>query len=169
MMSIPEFTHLKDNEGIHMVDISHKSPTLRSAVAESVVHLGRDAFGALITNQVAKGDVLTSAQLAGIMGAKETSRLIPLCHPVSLSGVNLSFSLDEKASAVTIQATVTCTDTTGVEMEALTAVSVAALTMYDMCKSISKAIRITNIQLISKDGGAHGNYSVYAPHKQSGD
>jgi len=166
---MPKFTHLKNNEGIQMVDISQKPPTTRTAIAESVVYLGSDAFEALIKNQVTKGDVLTTAQLAGIMGAKETSRLIPLCHPILLNGVNLSFSLDKEACTVTVQASVTTSGNTGVEMEALTAVSIASLTIYDMCKSISKAIRITDIQLISKDGGVHGNYSVYARHKQSGD
>ncbi|MCY4171355.1 MAG: cyclic pyranopterin monophosphate synthase MoaC [Bacteroidetes bacterium] len=161
-----QFSHLNGNEGVQMVDITEKTPTVRTAVAQSVVFLGSDAFRALINDEVAKGDVLTSAQLAGIMGAKETGRLIPLCHPILINSVNLSFSLDEEAFSVTIKATVNTHANTGVEMEALTAVSVASLTIYDMCKSISKAIRITNIKLISKEGGVHGSYSVSHPHKQ---
>jgi len=155
-----EFTHLKDNDGIHMVDVSLKPQSVRSAVAEGVVHLGAEAYFALIEQRIAKGNVLTTAQLAGIMGAKDTARLIPMCHPVSLDAVDLSFSFDEHAYAVKIQATVTSFGRTGVEMEALTAVSTASLSMYDMCKSISKAIRITDIRLISKEGGVHGPYSV---------
>ncbi len=124
------------------------------------MQLGVDAYAALTQKRIAKGDVLTTAQLAGIMGAKDTARLIPLCHPIPLDSVVLSFSFDEKMHAVKIQAKVTSCGRTGVEMEALTAVSIAALSIYDMCKSISKAIRITDIRLVSKDGGVHGRYSI---------
>lgn len=151
-------THLRDQGGVHMVDVSQKSPTERKAVSEGVVHLGEEAFRALVEDRVKKGDVLHTAQLAGIMGAKETARLIPLCHSIALDAVDLTFQPMENTYSIKIQCTVCSCDRTGVEMEALTAVSVAALTIYDMCKSISKAIRITDIRLISKDGGQHGHY-----------
>ncbi|MXX97908.1 MAG: cyclic pyranopterin monophosphate synthase MoaC [Rhodothermaceae bacterium] len=157
---MPEFTHLEDEGGIHMVDVSRKPSSTRSASAEGVIQLGVDAYTALTQKRIAKGDVLTTAQLAGIMGAKDTARLIPLCHPIPLDSVVLSFSFDEKTHAVKIQAKVTSCGRTGVEMEALTAVSIASLSIYDMCKSISKAIRITDIRLVSKEGGVRGRYSV---------
>lgn len=157
---MPEFTHLEDEGGIYMVDVSRKPSSMRRASAEGVVQLGIDAYTALTQKRIAKGDVLSTAQLAGIMGAKDTARLIPLCHPIPLDSVALSFSFDEKMHAVKIQAKVTSYGRTGVEMEALTAVSIASLSIYDMCKSISKAIRITDIRLVSKDGGVHGRYSV---------
>ena len=143
-----------------MVDVSKKPSSTRSASAEGIVQLGVDTYTALTQKRIAKGDVLTTAQLAGIMGAKDTARLIPLCHPIPLDSVVLSFSFDEKMHAVRIRANVTSCGRTGVEMEALTAVSIASLSIYDMCKSISKAIRITDIRLVSKDGGVHGRYSV---------
>ncbi len=143
-----------------MVDVSSKSVTERSAVAEGVVHLGSAAYVALMEQRIAKGNVLTTAQLAGIMGAKDTARLIPMCHQIPLNAVDIAFSFNAHAHTIKIQATVTSYARTGVEMEALTAVSVAALSMYDMCKSISKAIRITDIRLITKEGGKHGPYSV---------
>ncbi len=155
-----EFTHLGDKGGIHMVDVSSKPSSKRNASAEASVLLGADAYEALTQKRIAKGDVLTTAQIAGIMGAKDTARLIPLCHPISLDSVELSFLFDETIHAVKIKAEVTSCGRTGVEMEALTAVSMASLSIYDMCKSISKAIRITDIQLISKDGGVHGRYSA---------
>ena len=153
-----KFTHLRDQGGVHMVDVSQKSLSERKAVSEGTVHLGEEAFHALVEHRIGKGDVLNTAQIAGIMGAKETSRLIPLCHSIALDAVDLTFQMDENAYSIKIQATVGSCDRTGVEMEALTAVSVAALTIYDMCKSISKSIRITDIRLISKDGGLHGRY-----------
>ncbi len=155
-----KFTHLGDKGGIHMVDVSNKPSSKRNASAEASVLLGEYAYEALTQKRIAKGDVLTTAQIAGIMGAKDTARLIPLCHPISLDSVELSFLFDETTHAVKIKAEVTSCGRTGVEMEALTAVSMASLSIYDMCKSISKAIRITDIQLISKDGGVHGRYSA---------
>ena len=164
-----EFTHLGNQGGVHMVDVSSKPSSARSAVVEGVVHLGSDAYHALIEQRIVKGDVLTTAQIAGIMGAKETARLIPMCHPVQLDSVDITFSFDEHAYAVKIQATATSYGRTGVEMEALTAVSIASLAIYDMCKSISKAIRITDIRLISKEGGVHGSYSAHHVSKTSAD
>lgn len=149
-----------------MVDVSNKPSSSRSAAAEGIVELDVDAYTALTEKRITKGDVLTTAQLAGIMGAKDTSRLIPLCHPIPLDSVRLSFSFDEKMHAVKIRAKVTSCGRTGVEMEALTAVSIASLSIYDMCKSISKVMRITGIRLISKDGGVHGRYSVHDHHQK---
>lgn len=157
---MPEFTHLEDKGGVRMVDVSGKPSSKRSASAEAVIQLGVDAYTALTKKRIAKGDVFTTAQLAGIMGAKDTARLIPLCHSIPLDSVVFSFSFDENMHAVKIQSKVVSCGRTGVEMEALMAVSIASLSIYDMCKSISKAIRITDIRLVSKEGGVRGRYSV---------
>ncbi len=141
-----------------MVDVSTKQVTPRRAVAAGRVVLGGEAFQALVAGDATKGDVLTTAEVAGIMGAKETSRLVPLCHPVLLDAVDLKFELCDVDHAVDIRAETTSVGRTGVEMEALTAVAVAALTVYDMCKSFSKAIRIMDVRLISKEGGSRGPY-----------
>lgn len=136
-----------------MVDVSGKTATCRTATAQATVLLGPTAFSLLRQNQLAKGDALAVAQVAGIGGSKQTSTLIPLCHPLPLDHVSLSFELDEKQNAAIISATCRTTGRTGVEMEALTAVSVAALTVYDMCKAVSHNIIITDIKLVSKTGG----------------
>ena len=141
-----------------MVDVSGKADTLRTAVAVGSVSLGREAFERVRDNTVRKGDVLSFAQIAGSMGAKETPRLIPLCHQVQIQGVDVDLTLDEETNAVSIRAFAKSLGPTGVEMEALTAVSVAALTIYDMCKSITKDIRIEDIHLLAKTGGASGDY-----------
>lgn len=141
-----------------MVDVSGKADTLRTAVAVGRVILGREAFERVRDNTVRKGDVLAIAQIAGIMGAKETSRLIPLCHQVQIQGVDVELTLNEDAEAVDIRAFAKSIGPTGVEMEALTAVSVASLTVYDMCKSVTKDLRIDNIHLLAKTGGAGGDY-----------
>ncbi len=154
-----KLSHLDELRGVHMVDISSKPSSVRHAMAECVVELGVDAYEALTEERVAKGNVLTTAQLAGIMGAKQTSKLIPLCHSIPLDSVDLTFSFDDHASSVRVQASVASCGRTGVEMEALTAVSIASLSIYDMCKSISKEIRITGIHLVSKTGGVHAPYS----------
>lgn len=159
-----EFTHIDDESGIHMVDVSTKESSVRCASAEGTVQLGADAYAALLEKRVTKGDVLTTAQLAGIMGAKETARLIPLCHPIVLEAINVTFSFNEKMCSITVRAEATSVGRTGVEMEVLTAVSIAALAIYDMCKSISKDIRITNIHLVSKKGGARGAYHAHDSH-----
>ncbi|MBO6574260.1 MAG: cyclic pyranopterin monophosphate synthase MoaC [Rhodothermales bacterium] len=159
----PILTHLDPEGGVHMVDTSSKSDTVRTAVAEGKVLLGADAFEAVKEQRIRKGDVISTAQLAGIMGAKETSRLIPLCHAVNLRGIDVDLSLDEDTDSVTIRAFAKTVGATGVEMEALTAVSVAALTLYDMCKSVSKGIRIHDIHLVAKTGGQSGNYRKDTP------
>ncbi len=153
-----EFTHLKEGGGVHMVDISPKSESTRTAVAEGSVLLGEAAFSMVKENDIKKGDVLTIAQIAGIMGAKSTSKLIPLCHELKLTSVDLDLSLNEDNYSVDIQAFAKTKGSTGVEMEALTGVSIAALTVYDMCKSVSKNLEISGIRLLSKTGGASGDF-----------
>lgn len=141
-----------------MVDVSEKADSVRTAVAIGTVVLGREAFERVRENDIQKGDVLTTAQIAGIMGAKQTSKLIPLCHDVQIDGVDVELDFDEERSAVDIRAYTKSMGVTGVEMEALTAVSITALTIYDMAKSITKDIRITDIQLLAKTGGQSGDY-----------
>lgn len=155
-----QLTHTDPTTGrATMVDVSHKSSTQRSATATATVILGKEAFRLVHDNHVSKkGDVLTVSQLAGIMGAKHTSELIPLCHPILLSDVSVSLTLDADASSVGVWARATTVGPTGVEMEALTAASVAALTVYDMCKAASKMIEITDIRLIEKKGGKSGHW-----------
>lgn len=153
-----EFTHFNDSGRARMVDVSTKSDTLRTAVAVGRVLVNEETFHLIRTGGMKKGDVLTVAQVAGIMAAKRTSEIIPMCHPVPLSGVDIDFTLNEKDLAVEIQATTRCTGATGVEMEALTAVSAAALTIYDMCKAVQRDIVIDHIHLLAKSGGKSGDY-----------
>jgi cyclic pyranopterin phosphate synthase len=141
-----------------MVDISEKSNSVRTALASGRVILGREAYDKVAQNSIQKGDVLAVSQFAGIMGAKETSRLIPLCHPVQLSGIDVELTLDETLSGVEVRAYAKTIGATGVEMEALTAVAVSCLTIYDMCKSVSKGIVIQDIHLLAKTGGQSGDY-----------
>lgn len=158
MTDTPTLTHLNPKGGVQMVDVGSKPDTIRTAVAAGRVILGQEAFRAVEEKSVRKGDVLSVAQIAGIMGAKQTSKLIPLCHDLHLKGVDVELSLDEHAKAVEVQAYAKSVGQTGVEMEALTAVSIACLTVYDMCKSISKELRITDIHLVAKTGGMSGDY-----------
>ena len=153
-----EFTHVQPDGGVKMVDVSGKSDTIRTAVAVGRVILGKEAFLQVQKNSVRKGDVLSIAQIAGIMGATETPRLIPLCHQVQVQGVNVELTLIEADYALDIRSFAKSVGPTGVEMEALTAVSIAALTVYDMCKSITKDLRIEGIHLLAKTGGASGDY-----------
>ena len=153
-----DFTHFDDLGRARMVDVSAKSDTLRTAVAEGFVYVNSETMALIKSGGIKKGDVLTVAQIAGIMGAKRTPDLIPMCHTLLLSGVNLSITLLENIPAVRIEATVRCRGNTGVEMEALTAVSVAALTVYDMCKAVQKDMTVGDIRLLSKAGGVHGEY-----------
>ena len=154
-----DFTHFNSEGKARMVDVGEKSVTQRKAVAAGRVLVNEHTFRLIQSGGMKKGDVLTVAQVAGIMGAKKTSELIPMCHPLSLNGIDLRFSLDETALAVNIEATVLCEGKTGVEMEALTAVSVAALTVYDMCKAVQKDMVITDIRLLRKSGGIHGDFN----------
>ena len=153
-----DFTHFDAGGHARMVDVGEKDETRRTAVAEGRVLVNPDTFELIRTGGCKKGDVLTVAQLAGIMGAKRTPDLIPLCHPILLSGVEVALSLDENECAVKILATVSCSGQTGVEMEALTAVSAAALTVYDMCKAVQRDMVIGPIRLLKKTGGKSGRF-----------
>ena len=144
--------------GVRMVDVSSSSDSVRTAVAAGRVVLGDAAYERVRDNDIEKGDVLTTAQIAGILGAKQTSKLIPLCHDVQVEGVEVEFSLSEEETAIDIRAYTKSVGVTGVEMEAMTAVSIAALTIYDMCKSVTKGIRIDDIHLLAKTGGQSGNW-----------
>ena len=141
-----------------MVDVGEKTPSLRSAKAGARVLVSRETFDLIRTGGMKKGDVLTVAQIAGIMGAKRTPELVPTCHPILTQGPERRLSPDAARCAVDIRATVRCEGKTGVEMEALTAASVAALTVYDMCKAVQKDMVITDVRLISKSGGVHGDF-----------
>ena len=153
-----DFTHFNENGRAKMVDVSEKSETSRTAVAAGRVRMNHETFELVKTGGMKKGDVLGAAQIAGIMAAKRTPDLIPMCHSLLLSGVDMAFELNDADCAVEITATVRCQGVTGVEMEALTAVSVAALTVYDMCKAVQKDMEITDIRLLSKSGGKSGDY-----------
>ncbi|MDA8188643.1 MAG: cyclic pyranopterin monophosphate synthase MoaC [Dehalococcoidales bacterium] len=149
-------THLDPSGRPRMVDVSEKADTLREATAKGEIIMQPTTFAAIKQGTIAKGDVLAVAQVAGTMSAKKTWDLIPMCHPLMLTGVEISFELDEPNSRVEIRATVKTTGKTGVEMEALTAVSVAALTIYDMCKAIDRGMTIRNVSLVRKSGGRSG-------------
>ena len=143
-----------------MVDVGSKEVTSREAVARGAVRLQPETLRLIREGLMKKGDVLTVAQLAGIMGAKKTAELIPLCHPLPLDKVNVELELDEAGGRINITATAATTARTGVEMEALTAVSVAALTLYDMCKAVDRTLRIDNIRLARKRGGRSGDWEL---------
>ena len=153
-----DFTHFNDSGRARMVDVSEKSETSRTAVAAGRVRMNRETFELVKSGGMKKGDVLGAAQIAGIMAAKRTPDLIPMCHTLLISGVDMAFELNDADCTVEITATVRCQGVTGVEMEALTAVSVAALTVYDMCKAVQKDMEITDIRLLSKSGGKSGDY-----------
>ncbi len=155
-----DLTHFDSDGNAVMVDVSAKAETERVAVAKGSVHMKPATLALIRDRGMKKGDVLSVAQLAGIMGAKRTPDLIPLCHPLGLSSVSVELSLDEAASAVHIEAVCKLVGRTGVEMEALTAVSVAALTVYDMCKAVDKGMRIEAIRLVRKSGGKSGTYEA---------
>jgi cyclic pyranopterin monophosphate synthase len=154
----PPLSHLDDDGRAHMVDVTDKEATVREAVARGRVLLGPVAFPLVRDQAVKKGDVLTVAQVAGIQAAKRTAELIPLCHPLSLSSVAVDVSLDAVRESVEIEATCRTRGETGVEMEALTAVAVAALTVYDMCKAAERGIRIEAVRLVRKSGGRSGEW-----------
>ena len=154
MMS--DFTHFNEQGRARMVDVTDKPPSYRSATAAGTVRMLPSTVEAIRTGGVPKGDVLAVAQVAGIMAAKRTSDIIPMCHPLALTGVDIRFALRE--DAVDIEATVRCKGETGVEMEALTAVSASALTVYDMCKALQKDMVISEIRLLEKTGGKSGDY-----------
>ena len=149
-------THLDAQGNAHMVDVGGKKPTLREAIAAGEIVMQPETLDLIQSGGLPKGDVLAVARVAGIMAAKRTPDLIPLCHPIPLTKVRVEFSFDLDRSAILIQATARCTGVTGVEMEALTAVSVAALTLYDMAKAVDRGMRIGNIRLQEKRGGKSG-------------
>ncbi len=153
-----DFTHFNEQGRAKMVDVGEKPISERTAVAAGSVLVNENTFALIRSGGMKKGDVLTTAQIAGIMGAKRTSEVIPMCHPVAVNGINLTLSLNEKRYAVEITAEVSCDGRTGVEMEALTAISIAALTVYDMCKAVQKDMVITDIRLLRKTGGVHGDF-----------
>ena len=148
-----KLTHFNESGRAKMVDVSEKQVTLREAVAGATVNVSKETFALIEQGKIGKGDVLAVAQVAGIMTAKRTPDIIPMCHPIALTGVDISFALDELRHTIDITATVRCKGETGVEMEALTAVSATALTIYDMCKAVQKDIEITNVRLLKKSGG----------------
>lgn len=149
-------THIDAKGNVMMVDVSEKNITERTAIAEGRIHLSPEAMEAVRKRAFAKGDVLTVAQLAGIMGSKRTSDLIPLCHPLPLSNSKVELNVEE--NSIQALCTVKTCSRTGVEMEALTGVSVALLTIYDMCKSVDKGMEISDIRLLKKSGGKSGDY-----------
>lgn len=153
-----KLTHFDKEGRSRMVDVTEKKITVRQAIAKGNVYMNRETFDMIMDRKISKGDVLGVAQTAGIMGAKKTSELIPLCHPLNITSVEMSFEPDKKDVKIGITGRVKLSGKTGVEMEALTAVSVAALTIYDMCKAVDKGMKITDIRLIKKSGGKSGTY-----------
>ena len=153
-----DFTHFNAQGRAKMVDVGEKNVSCRTAVASGRVLVNEHTFELIKSGGMKKGDVLTVAQIAGVMGAKRTPDIIPMCHPIVIDGIDLELHLDETRKSVEITASVSCDGRTGVEMEALTAVSTAALTVYDMCKAVQKDMVITDIRLMSKSGGVHGDF-----------
>jgi cyclic pyranopterin phosphate synthase len=156
--NLPTLTHLDESGQARMVDVSHKQNTARTAVAQGIVRMSATAWGLLNEHANAKGDVLNTARIAGVLAAKRCAELIPLCHSLPLSFAGIDFSLDQNRCSVTITATCSTDYKTGVEMEAMTACSVAALTIYDMCKAADKGIVLENIHLQYKSGGKSGEW-----------
>ena len=155
---MPQFTHLDEKGKARMVDVSAKDTTLREAVAHGKVFMKPQTAKAIEEQSIAKGDVLAVAKIAGVMAAKKTSDLIPLCHPLEITAVDVTFHTDARRGEIEIEATVRTLGRTGVEMEALTAVSAAALTIYDMCKAVDRGMTLSEIRLSLKRGGKSGTY-----------
>jgi cyclic pyranopterin monophosphate synthase len=151
-------THFDSSGQAHMVDVGDKAATRRSALASGVIAMLPATLKLIQQGDAKKGDVLAVARIAAIMGSKKTSELIPLCHPIALTKVSITFEIDETATAITCTANAETTGQTGVEMEALTAVSVGLLTVYDMCKAVDRGMRISNIKLLEKHGGKSGDW-----------
>ena len=159
-MSEQRLSHTDDAGRARMVDVTAKDETVRVAVAKGRVAMKPETLHLLLRGEIAKGNVLTTAQVAGVMAAKRTHELIPMCHPLLLTGIDVELAPDEAASAVEITATVRTTGKTGVEMEALTAVAVAALTVYDMCKAVDRGMRLEAVRLVRKSGGKSGDWTA---------
>ena len=155
-----ELTHFNEQGRAHMVDVTEKAPTHRTAVAVGEVRMAPETLAQIRAGTMKKGDVLAVAQVAGIQAAKHTWELIPMCHPLPLTGIDITFSLSDAPCRVSIRSEVSCTGVTGVEMEALTAGSAAALTIYDMCKAVQKDMEITQIRLLEKTGGKSGSWTA---------
>ena len=153
-----EFTHIDKDGHVRMVDVTDKKATLRVAVAQGVVTMKKTTFEKIENQTIKKGNVLETARISGIMAAKKTSELIPMCHPLNITHVQVDFFPDNATSSIRIESSVRTVDQTGVEMEALTAVSVAALTIYDMCKSYDREMAISDIYLLEKSGGKSGTF-----------
>ena len=157
MAAEKDFTHFNPQGRGRMVDVSEKSVTFRQATAQGKIRMRKETMDKIKAGAMAKGDVLGVAQVAGVQGAKQTPSLIPMCHPLLISGVDLSFSCEDETTLV-IESTVKINGQTGVEMEALTSVSIAALTVYDMCKAVDREMEILQIRLMEKKGGKSGHY-----------
>ncbi|MCI4626617.1 MAG: cyclic pyranopterin monophosphate synthase MoaC [Candidatus Magnetoovum sp. WYHC-5] len=153
-----KLTHIDTKGEAHMVDVTAKDDTSREAHAKGSVYMKKSTLQLLKDNQLTKGDALQVAKIAGIMGAKQTSSLVPLCHPLNITSISVELNIDDNLSCVNIDAVVKITGKTGVEMEALTAVSITALTIYDMCKAVDKEIVISDICLVEKKGGKSGHF-----------
>lgn len=162
------FTHIDTEGRVRMVDVSEKKPTLRTATAQGRISMNPDTFEAIRDHRVQKGNVLETARIAGIMASKRTAELIPMCHPLNLTHAQIDFFPEPKACAIRIEATAKIIDLTGIEMEALTAVTVAALTIYDMCKAYDKSMTITDICLLAKSGGKSGDFMRQQQDKGGG-
>lgn len=152
------FSHLDKNGNAKMVDVSNKNETVRTATARALVRFSKDTYSTIKNGNNKKGDIINVSKIAGIMAAKQTSSLIPLCHPINISGIDIIFNFLDESYELEIISEVKINGYTGVEMEALVAVNIAALTIYDMCKAIDKSITITNIQLLQKTGGKSGDF-----------
>lgn len=158
MTSEQRLSHIDDSGRARMVDVSAKDETRREATAKGRVVMRPETLALLLRGEIAKGNVMTTAQIAGVMAAKKTHELIPMCHPLLLTGIDVDLTPDEEANSIEITATVRTTGKTGVEMEALTAASVAGLTVYDMCKAVDKGMRIEAVRLVEKTGGKSGDF-----------
>lgn len=154
-----QFTHFDQDGNVIMVDVTEKRDTQRTAVAQGAIRVNREVFDAIRHHTASKGDVLGTARIAGIMGAKKTAELIPLCHPLMLTKVSIDFKLEEETLQIHCFCTAKLTGKTGVEMEALTGVSVALLTIYDMCKAMDKSMELSGICLVEKQGGKSGHFT----------
>ena len=158
-----KLSHVNNEGQVQMVDVTAKAQTIRTAKARGIVKMDSQTLKLIEKGQIAKGNVLTTAKIAGIMAAKKTGELIPLCHPLELTGIDINLEIDHKNSQIVIEAQVQIAGKTGVEMEALTAVSIAALTIYDMCKAVNKKIVIGEIMLLEKSGGKSGTFVRETP------
>ncbi len=158
MSDMPEFTHMDESGRVRMVDVGGKTPTQRRAVARGSISMTPETFEKIMHNRIVKGNVLETARIAGIMAAKQTSGLIPMCHPIRIRHAGIDFTPDAALHTIHITAAVQAFDVTGVEMEAMTAVTIAALTVYDMCKSHDRAMTISDLCLMEKSGGKSGSF-----------